>query len=462
MRRIGIVGGGAAGLYAAYRLAERHDVVLIEARPQIGGHVDTHRVDVDDNREPVSVDTGFIVFNRRHYPLFSSWIDELGVASQSADMSFGVACCVRGLEYNATSVNRLFCQRLNLMRPSFLGMVRDIVRFYRMAPGLLSRLDQATTLGQWLEGSFGLESAFARDHLVPMAAALWSSPDRRILEFPVVYLLRFMDNHDMLRLTDRPQWQTITGGSQRYVEAALRRFKGRVITNCPVERVVRNCRGGVTIFSRKGPIEVDHVVLACHADQALELLDAPSPAERAVLGAFSYQDNDTVLHTDSSRMPANRLAWAAWNVRRDREEPEKAAITYHMNALQRLGSSRDLFVSLNQSARIDPERILVRRAYRHPIYTPASVAAQQRIGEISGRDRIDYCGAAWGWGFHEDAVRSAARVVDSILRGKFEAGTSALDVLASTGETSARRLPTPLDEAGGRGGLPERAASLSE
>ena len=416
--RIAVVGGGVAGLYTVWHLAGRHEVVLVERAGRIGGHTDTHLVDVDPgpldvDPAPVAVDTGFIVFNPPNYPLFSAWLEELGVHSQPSDMSFGVHCEITGLEYNATSLSRLFCQRRNLLNPRFIGMVRDILRFYRRAPVLLERLDERVTLGEWLETS-GLGEAFGRDHLVPMAAALWSSPGRAIREFPMKYLIEFMRNHDMLQAAGRPVWRTVEGGSQRYVEAALKRFDGQVLTGRAVHSIQRLSAGGVRLVADGFDTVVDQVVLACHADQALAMIEAPTDAERSVLGAFEYQPNETVLHTDAGRMPINRKAWASWNVRRDREAPEAASISYYMNSLQRIPGKTPYIVSLNQTDRIDPERILVRRNYRHPVYTPTSRAAQKRIGEINGVDRLWFCGANWGWGFHEDAVRSAARVLDGI------------------------------------------------
>lgn len=409
-----VVGGGVAGLYAAWHLADRHQVTLIEAESRIGGHTDTHEIQTGSG--PVRVDTGFIVFNRGHYRLFSAWLDELGVASRESDMSFGVSCEVSGVEYNATSVNHLFCQRRNLFRPMFLGMVRDILRFYRRAPMLLETLDETTTVGEWLDQG-GFSRQFAEQHLLPMAAALWSSPVQKIRDFPLRYMLEFMHNHDMLQVANRPIWRTVVGGSRRYVEAALKRFGGTVETGCPVRAVIRTGTG-VSVRTDGGRIEADQVVLACHADQSLKLLHQPATAERDVLGAFEYQANDTVLHTDPGRMPRCRKAWASWNVRRDRDAPETSAITYWMNALQGLAGSEQYFVSLNQTGRIDPERILVRRSYRHPVYTPRSRAAQKRLDEINGVDRVWFCGAGWGYGFHEDAVRSARAVVDAIQAGQ--------------------------------------------
>lgn len=410
--RIAVVGGGVAGLYAAWHLAQRHQVVVFERHGRLGGHTDTHAIDGSDGT--LEIDTGFIVFNREHYPLFSAWLDTLGVASRASDMSFGVHSEISGIEYNATRLDTLYCQRRNLLRPRFHGMVLDILRFYRRAPALLKTLDDRITLGQWLASS-GLGRAFADEHLVPMAAALWSSPGEDILRFPMRYLLEFMDNHAMLQVNDRPLWRTVSGGSQRYVDAAVQRFGGEVRLKQPVRRV-RRLGAGVEIGTDSGHEHFDAAVLACHADQALAMIDSPHPEESRVLSAFGYQDNDTVLHTDERRMPKLRKAWASWVVRRDRDAPDRAGISYWMNALQGIPGPIQYIVSLNQTDRIDPERILVRRSYRHPIYTPESRAAQRRLSEISGADRLHFCGACWGYGFHEDAVRSARAVVDSIAR----------------------------------------------
>lgn len=417
--RIVVIGGGAAGLYAACRLDAGHDVTLVEQHSRAGGHADTHRVELDSATGPVDVDSGFIVFNPSNYPLFSAWLDELGVASQPSDMSFGLSCRASGLEYNATSLNRLFCQRRNLVRPRFLGMVRDIVRFYRNAPTLLEQIDDTLTMGEWLEGHSGLSEAFGEDHLIPMASALWSSPRARVLEFPMRYLLEFMRNHDMLQVSGRPEWRTVTGGSQSYVRAAVAGFQGTLRLGARAVAVERQgAAGPVRVVLSDGELQADQVVMACHADQALALLGSPTGLEREILGAFAYESNETVLHTDTTRMPRNRKAWASWNVRRDGATGGEAAISYYMNTLQGLPETTPFIVSLNQTDRIDPARILVRRAYRHPVYTPAVRAAQRRLGRINGSDRVWFSGACWGWGFHEDAVVSAARVVDSIRTGR--------------------------------------------
>ncbi|QOC23341.1 FAD-dependent oxidoreductase [Wenzhouxiangella sp. AB-CW3] len=404
-----IVGAGIAGLYAAWHLSRRHEVIVLEAEERLGGHADTHRV-VDEQGEHF-IDSGFIVFNEQHYPLFSDWLRSLGVSSQKTDMSFGVSDPFRNLEYNATTLNGLFCQRRNLVSPRFYGMIADIVRFYRSAPALMNSLDDQTTLSQWLAGS-GMGQMFADCHLMPMASALWSAPMGQIGAFPMRHLLAFMDNHAMLQLTGRPAWKTVTGGSRSYVEAATR-CQARFQTGSPVRQVLREA-DRVRIRTDHGELSADGVILACHSDQALSVLADVSPTERAVLGAVAYQPNEAVLHTDVSVLPRRPRARAAWNVRLDSADDEQCRVTYYMNALQRIPSRRQYMVSLNQAERIAEESIIARRYYSHPVFTPAAVSAQERWACINGPRRTWFCGAWWGWGFHEDGARSARRVIDDI------------------------------------------------
>jgi len=409
--KIVIVGAGVAGLYAAWHLSSRHEVILLEADSRLGGHADTHRIEEDGQER--WIDSGFIVFNERHYPLLSGWFEEMGVAWFDSNMSFAVSDQASRLEYNATDLNRLFCQRRNLFNPSFLGMFRDIVRFYRRARELLDTLDDRITLGEWLNSS-DLGSMFREQHLLPMASALWSAPMGQVVDFPMKHLLKFMDNHNMLQLRGRPTWRTVAGGSRSYVEQAAR-CAARIEIGCPV-RAVRRSEGGLVVATERDQITADHVILACHSDQALALLDEPTGTEREVLGAIGYQPNEVVLHTDTSLLPRLPAARAAWNVRREAGDQEQCRVSYYMNLLQGIDSRRDYIVSLNQTERVDPGSILVRRQYQHPVFTPEAVAAQARWSEINGVNGVWFCGAWWGWGFHEDGARSARRVIDALDR----------------------------------------------
>ncbi len=406
--RIAVIGSGIAGLGSAWLLSRRHEVTLYESNAYLGGHTQTH--DITLGGRSWSVDSGFIVFNPINYPLFDSLLDELHVPSQPTQMSFAVRNEVTGVEYNATSLDTLFCQRRNLLSPRFIGMVRDILRFYREAPAWLNDGPADAALGDWLEQQrYG--RAFREEHLLPMAAALWSAPRERILSFPLSHLLRFMANHHMLQVENRPQWRVVQGGSQRYVDALRARWNVRERLACPV-RSVRRDPAGVEIHSAAGHARYDHVVLACHADDALALLGDADSHERSVLGAIGFQDNDVVLHTDARLLPRRRKAWAAWNVMLP--EGGGYAMTYCMNILQSLDAPEPLCVSLNCSERIAPERILRRMHYRHPIYDRDSVAALARRAQIQGRRRTWFAGAYWGFGFHEDGLRSAVDVARAL------------------------------------------------
>lgn len=411
--RIAVVGSGIAGLASAWLLSREHAVTLYEANDYFGGHTHTHRIERDDGE--YVVDTGFIVHNPAHYPLLNALFDELGVRSQPTTMSFSVHNERTGLEYNATTLNSLFCQRRNLCSPRFLGMVRDLFRFYRQAPALLDEPGPGPALGDYLAWE-GYGAAFRDEHLVPMASALWSSPAQQILQFPARYLVQFMTNHQMLQVSGRPEWQVVQGGSSRYIQAMRARWRVDERLRSPV-RSVRRSGDRVYIDSNRGEEAFDHVVMACHSDQALALLSDPSDAERDVLGAIRYQSNETVLHTDARVLPRRRKAWAAWNARIPAEPGDNCTVSYCMNLLQGFSSPEPFVVSLNQTRAIDPAKILRRMMYHHPIYSTASVAAQARKHEIQGRHRTWYAGAYWGWGFHEDGMRSAMDVAQALTIG---------------------------------------------
>jgi predicted NAD/FAD-binding protein len=408
--RIAVVGSGIAGLASAWLLSREHAVTLYEAGDYLGGHTHTH--DVTLGGRTYSVDSGFIVHNRAHYPLLSRLFDELGVATQPTSMSFSVHSQASGLEYNATTLDTMFCQRRNLLSPRFLRMLRDLARFYREAPALLSVAGDGPTLGDYLE-DHGYGAAFRDEHLVPMASALWSSPAAQILAFPARYLVQFMANHQMLQVSDRPQWRVVQGGSATYVRAMRKRWWVQERLACPVHSVRRDA-DGVEIRSARGLERFDQVVLACHSDQALALLADASEREHDILAAMPYQANDTVLHTDARMLPRNRKAWAAWNAHIPREPDEACTVSYCMNLLQGIESPEPFVVTLNRSAAIDPAKVLRRMQYHHPVYSHASVAAQARKAEIQGRNRTWFAGAYWGWGFHEDGMRSAVEVARAL------------------------------------------------
>ncbi len=409
--KIAIVGAGIAGNVAAWHLHREHDITVFEAGAHAGGHSHTHELEQAGRR--YAVDTGFIVFNDWTYPNFIALLDELGVASQPSSMSFSVRDEASGLEYNGTTLNTLFAQRSNLLRPSFLGMLRDILRFNREAPALLEAPGGELPLGEVLaRGGYG--RAFIERYIVPMGAAIWSTDPASMQRFPARFFVRFLHNHGMLSVNARPQWRVIRGGSARYVEQLTAPFRDRIRLRTPVESV-RRLPGSVIVKARGRDAErFDALFLACHSDQALRLLADPSPAERAVLSAIPYQENEAVLHTDTRLLPRKRRAWAAWNYHVLREPGERVALTYNMNILQGLDAPEPYLVTLNRGDQIDPAKVIKRITYHHPQFTPAGVAAQARQAELNGPLNTYYCGAWWRHGFHEDGVVSALAALDHL------------------------------------------------
>jgi uncharacterized protein len=404
--RIAIVGAGVSGLVCAHMLQRDHELVVFEAGERAGGHANTVRVETDTG--VYAVDTGFVVFNDRNYPKFERLLGELGVATQPSQMSFGVSDG-RDFEYNGASLRGLFACHRHALSPSFYRMIADLFRFNRDA-GLLLAGGNELSLREWL-AERRYAHIFVERLIVPQASAVWSADPAQMWSFPARFLVEFFDNHGVLGFRDRPRWRTIAGGSRNYVEALTRSWRDRLRLSTPVTEVRRHPTH-VTASSRgHEPERFDAVVIATHSDQALALLGDPSERERELLGAIPYQSNEAVLHTDRSLLPRRRRAWASWNYHLDAGAPGRCAVTYHMNRLQSLRADREFCVTLNRTAAIDPERIIQTIQYAHPVYTPAGVAAQAGHDEISGRNRTHYCGAYWGWGFHEDGVASAHRVV---------------------------------------------------
>jgi uncharacterized protein len=406
--KIAIVGSGIAGNVVAHRLQRAHDITVYEAARHVGGHTHTHSVEQAGRR--YEVDTGFIVFNERTYPNFIALLAELGVASQESSMSFSVRNEASGLEYSGSTLNSLFAQRRNLLRPSFLGTICDILRFNREAPALLAEPGGELPLGELLvRGRYS--SAFIEHYIIPMGAAIWSTDRAAMFNFPAHFFVRFLHNHGLLTVNDQPVWRTIRGGSARYVEKLTAPFRDRIRLDSPVEWI-RRMPGGVIVKARGAEaLRYDAAFLACHSDQALRLLADPSRSEREVLGAIPYQANEAVLHTDTRLLPRRQRAWAAWNYHVLPPGSGPVALTYNMNMLQRLDAPRPFLVTLNRSDAIDPARILRRISYHHPLFTAASVAAQARQSELNGAGATYYCGAWWGNGFHEDGITSALRAL---------------------------------------------------
>ena len=406
MSRIAIVGTGIAGMTAAWYLHRHHDLTVFEANDYVGGHTAT--VDVERHGRRYAVDTGFIVFNDWTYPNFIALLEAVGARWQWSDMSFSLRCERSGLEYNGTSIDSLFAQRRNLLSPSFLRMIADILRFNTRSRTLLAAPDTGLTLGAYLTRE-GYSRAFIERYILPMGRAIWSATGPGMLAFPARFFVDFFERHGFLNIDDRPTWRTVSGGSREYARRLTAPFVDRIRLCTPVRRIQRD-DGAVTISS-EGPDGIaterfDQVILACHSDQALALLCDADPLEREILGAFPYQANDAVLHLDTRLLPRTPKARAAWNYHLLDPDTERVALTYDMSVLQALDGPEKFLVTLNRSADIDPATVLGRYTYHHPVYTPAAVAAQNRRGEISGRRRTFYCGAYWRYGFHEDGVVS--------------------------------------------------------
>ena len=407
--RIAIVGAGVSGLVAAYLLQQEHEVTVFEAGRKAGGHTNTIRVDTE--YETHYVDTGFIVFNDRNYPNFERLLAQLGVAWQPSQMSFGVSDATGEFEYSSVSPNGLFATRRHIVSPRFHRMLADVRRFQREARELLTRGDGDPSLGEWLE-QLRFSRLFVDRLIVPQASAVWSADPRQMWTFPARFLLSFFDNHGVLHLRDRPKWRTVKGGSQTYVDALTASFARRIRTATPVAAIERRA-DHVAITPRGGEAEAfDHVILAVHSDQALGMLADASDREHEILSAIPYQPNEAVLHTDRRLLPRHRRAWASWNYHLGGESTGRTRVTYHMNRLQSLSADREFCVTLNRSGAIDPEKVIRTIQYWHPVYTSEGSAAQRRHAEISGVRRTHYCGAYWGFGFHEDGVVSGLRVAE--------------------------------------------------
>lgn len=410
--KIAIIGTGIAGNVAAYNLSSDHDITVYEDDHRIGGH--THTVDVWAHGRKWAVDTGFIVFNDVTYPKFMGLLDELAVESQPSDMSFSVRSERDGLEYNGASLNALFAQRSNLLKPSFYRMLMDVLRFNREAPALLDDPANTITLGEYLENN-QYSAEFVDYYIVPMGAAIWSATPGGMRSVPAAFFVRFFHNHGLLSVNERPTWRVIKGGSRNYVEKLVAGHRDRIRLNAPVEWIRRRPEF-IELKARNAEVErYDRVFLACHSDQALKLLADPTPQERQVLGAIGYQQNEAVLHTDDSLMPERRRAWAAWNyhIPDAPVDPEgKVTLTYNMNILQGLKAPVEFCVTLNHTHAIDPKKIIQSISYSHPVFTEKAVAAQKRHREINGARRTYFCGAYWRYGFHEDGVVSALNALD--------------------------------------------------
>ncbi|HSO42997.1 MAG TPA: FAD-dependent oxidoreductase [Rhodospirillales bacterium] len=410
---VAVIGTGVAGLSAAWLLSKAHNVSVYEQDGRVGGHSNT--VFVPGLGRAIAVDTGFIVYNELNYPNLTALFAHLGVETQESEMSFGASLDGGSLEYSGSNLVGLFGQRRNLVRPRFWRMLRDILRFYRKAPAILAESSAPLSLGAYLEREH-YSDAFIDDHLLPMAAAIWSTDAATMRDHPAQAFVRFCLNHGLMRVTGRPQWRTVTGGSQAYVKRLTASFGDRITVNARVSAVNRT-PAGVIINDANGAItRFDHVVVAAHADQALAMLADPSDDERRLLGAFHYSRNTAILHRDEALMPKRKGVWSSWNYIGGTDQ---VCVTYWMNRLQNLDPRVPLFVTLNPTQPPARGKILRSFQYDHPMYDAAALEAQGRLDRLQGRRNTWYCGSYFGAGFHEDALSSglaAAELLGGVTR----------------------------------------------
>jgi len=412
-QKIAIVGTGIAGMSAAWLLAQRHQVTVYESAPRLGGH--SHTVDAiepDGRRQPV--DTGFIVYNELNYPNLTALFAHLGVRTKKAEMDFAVSLDGGALEYGSATPTAIFAQKRNVFSPRFWSMLRDLARFYREAPADQSlRTEARLSIGEYVK-SGGYCAAFLEDHLFPQAAAIWSASVGSIREYPAAALVRFFENHGLLKIIGRPQWRTVVGGSRTYVERLTAGYADRVRLDCGV-RAIRRDADGVTIIDVHGQAErFDQVLVAVHADQALAMLEAPTAEETRLLSAFRYNRNMAVLHTDVRLMPRRRAAWSSWNYIGQRDDPTGRCVTYWMNRLQGFQTQEPLLLTLNPYTAPDPAKVLRTERYDHPLFDDDAMAAQKRLWSLQGVRRTWFCGAHFGSGFHEDGLQAGLAAAEAM------------------------------------------------
>ncbi len=410
--KIAVVGTGISGMAAAWLLSAGHEVTVYERADRIGGHSNT--VDAQTPDGPVPVDTGFIVYNEHTYPNLTALLAHLGVPSEASEMSLAISLDQGALEYSGDCLATLFAQKRNIVSPRFWSMLRDLYRFYRDAPGDIGRLGSEITLGDYLKlGRYG--AAFRDDHLLPMAAAIWSTPAKAMLDYPAAAFIRFQENHGLLKLKDRPIWRTVRGGSRAYVAQLTKPYSDRIRLNEHLVSIKRDAKG-VEIQTAEGDSQrYDHVVMAAHADQSLAMLSDPTPQECALLDPFRYSRNLAVLHSDAGLMPTRRSIWSSWNYMGDRNGSENAVtVSYWMNRLQQLNTETQMFVTLNPTRPPHAGTIFHSEMYEHPLIDAAALAAQRKLWSLQGRNRTWFCGAYFGAGFHEDGLQSGLAVAEQL------------------------------------------------
>ena len=405
---IAIIGSGISGLTSAYLLNRNHDITVFEANDYIGGHTHTHNIKIKDKE--YAVDTGFIVYNERTYPNFIKLLDTLGVERQLSTMGFSVKSASEDYEYAGESLNSLFAKRSNIFRLGFLRMLYEMYYFGKKSDSTGLGLDASITLGTYLR-SENYSNEFINYFIIPMGAAIWSTPANKVLDMPAYFFIKFFYNHGMLEIINRPKWWVIKDGSSAYIKKIIKGFESKINLSSPIRTVSRLDNGiEIETANSKKPLMFDAVVFATHSDQALGMLKDPTEKEKDILSSIPYQKNEVLLHTDSSVLPKRKLAWASWNYQLDSNPESPVVLTYNMNILQSLDCDETFCVTLNDHQSVDKSKVLKKISYHHPLFTVKGIEAQKRKLEISGVNNTYYCGAYWHNGFHEDGVASAIEV----------------------------------------------------
>ena len=412
--KIAIIGAGISGLTAAYILSKKHSITLYEKNNYLGGHANTFQV--AEKNKILAIDTGFIVFNHVNYPNLSKIFSDLNVEIEDSDMSFSVHNEKTNLEYNGTSISKIFSQRKNIFNINFLLMLNDILRFNKNSSAILnSPYSDKITVNEFIKSN-NYKKDFVENYLIPLGSSLWSCPKEKFMNFSILFVIEFLHNHCMLTVNDRPIWKTVKGGSKEYIKKMLLDSKNLEIIKNSVKKVVRDTKE-VSIFTEDNRSYYDEVIIACHPDQALNLVDNLEVSEKEILEPFKYEINSTLLHTDTTVLPSNKSIWASWNYRIPINSQEKVMVTYNMNKLQNIDSKNTYCVSLNLGSKIDQEKIIKEFKYEHPIFFPGIAEYQAQHASLIRNKRISYCGAYWGYGFHEDGVNSALKVCEKYDMG---------------------------------------------
>ena len=404
--KIAVIGSGISGLTSAFLLSKKYEVSLYEKNNYIGGHTHTH--EIYENDKKINVDSGFIVYNENTYPNFMKLLNVLKIESQHTKMGFSVKSDYEDFEYAGNSVNSIFAQKSNILRPNFLKMIYQILRFNKISKNEFNNIDENVTLNDYLI-KFSFSEKFINHYIIPMGAAIWSTSPQKMLNIPAKFFIRFFNNHGLLEVTNRPQWWVIRNGSFQYVKKIIKPFEKNIFLNCKVNSIIRK-NNQVKIKFDKGEKIFDHVIIATHSDQALNLLSDPTDEENKILGAIKYQKNIALIHTDQSILPRRKIAWSSWNYLLNESQDDFVTLTYNMNILQTLKSKKVYCVTINNTTSIDDRKIIKKIKYHHPLFDIISVKAQQQKNKICGQNNTYFCGAYWGYGFHEDGVNSALDV----------------------------------------------------